>query len=135
MSKTQYSTKQMIELTTYLKSVKGEHVTVNDISRYFISKGISVGTTTIYRQLEKMVAQGTVAKYIIDGTSSACFQYVGDDEHINEVSYHCKCEKCGKLIHIQCEEIEALKQHMMSHHNFEMDCVRTVFYGVCEECR
>ena len=24
---------------------------------------------------------------------------------------------------------------MMEHHNFEMDALRTVFYGICSECR
>lgn len=51
------------------------------------------------------------------------------------VCYHCKCEKCGKLIHLQCNEVESLKQHMMEHHGFEMDSLRTVFYGICSECK
>ena len=46
-----------------------------------------------------------------------------------------KCEKCGKLIHLQCNEVESLKQHMMEHHGFEMDSLRTVFYGICSECK
>ena len=131
-----YKTKQMTELLTYMESVQGSHVTVNDICAYFGSRGISVGTTTIYRHLEKMVKEGLVAKYVVDGTSSACFEYIGRHEQDTSIScYHCKCEKCGKLIHLQCEEVESLKQHMMEHHNFEMDALRTVFYGICSECR
>ena len=103
---------------------------------YFTEKGISVGTTTIYRNLEKMVEEGIVAKYTVDGTSSACFEYLGDEEHVHAgACYHCKCEKCGKLIHLQCDEVENLRKHMMEHHSFEMNPVRTVFYGICSDCR
>lgn len=135
MEKAKYKTKQMTELLTYMKSVQGSHVTVNDICEYFAEKDITVGTTTIYRQLERMVAEGTVAKYVVDGTSGACFEYTGGQQAEKESCYHCKCEKCGKLIHLHCGEVESLKQHMMEHHSFEMDALRTVFYGICEECR
>ena len=135
MARAQYKTKQMTELLAFLKSVQGSHVTVKDICDYFEIRGITVGTTTIYRQLEKMVSEGLVAKYVVDGTSSACFEYTGDEEESQAVCYHCKCEKCGKLIHLHCDEVENLKQHMLEHHDFEMNPLRTVFYGLCSECR
>ena len=134
--KAQYKTKQMTELLTFLKSVPDSHVTVNDISSYFKDQGIQIGTTTVYRHLERLVSEGVVAKYVVDGTSSACFEYIGEQEHAPAPScYHCKCEKCGKLIHLHCDEVESLRQHMAEHHDFEMDSLRTVFYGVCSECR
>ena len=136
MLKAQYKTKQMTELLTYLQSVQGSHVTVSDICDYFAARGIAVGTTTVYRHLEKMVHEGIVVKYVVDGTSSACFEYIGEhEEEKNTSCYHCKCEKCGKLIHLQCSEVAGLKQHMMEHHGFEMNPLRTVFYGICSECR
>ena len=136
MGKAPYKTKQMAELLTFLESAKGRHITVNEICKYFKEKDISVGTTTIYRHLEKMVNEGLVAKYVVDGTSSACFEYIGNsDSSVNVSSYHCKCEKCGKLIHLHCSEVESLKEHMIEHHDFQLDPARTVFYGICKECR
>lgn len=134
--KAQYKTRQMKELLSYLESVRGSHVTVNDICTYFESEGITVGTATIYRHLERMVKQGVVVKYVIEGTNSACFEYVGGRADSGQpVSFHCRCEKCGKLIHMQCNEVENFGQHMLEHHDFEMDSLRTVFYGICGECR
>ena len=136
MGKAQYKTKQMTEILTFLKSVQGRHVTVNEICDFFREKGISVGTTTIYRHLEKMVKEGLAAKYVVDGSSSACFEYLGAEEHCHKTScFHCKCEKCGKLIHLHCEDVVKLEQHLMESHGFQMDPCRTVFYGICEECR
>ena len=77
--KAQYRTRQITELENYLCSMEGKHVTVSDICKYFKSQGISIGTTTVYRQLDRMVEQGLVAKYVVDGTSSACFEYLGHD--------------------------------------------------------
>lgn len=136
MAKAQYKTKQMTELLTYLESVQGRHVTVNDICKHFNAQGITIGTTTVYRHLEKMVNDGLVAKYVIEGSTSACFQYLGKShENHNTTCYHCKCEKCGKLIHMECSEVENLRQHMMEHHGFAMNSLRTVFYGLCSECQ
>ena len=53
LAKAPYKTKQMTELLTFLKSVQGSHVTVNDTCEYFQTNGIAVGTT-IYRHLEKI---------------------------------------------------------------------------------
>ena len=136
MAKAPYKTKQMTEILTFLKSVQGRHVTVNEICDFFREKGISVGTTTIYRHLERMVKEGLAAKYVVDGSSSACFEYLGAEEHCHKTScFHCKCEKCGKLIHLHCEDVVKLEQHLMDSHGFRMDPCRTVFYGICEECR
>lgn len=134
MAKSQYKTKQMKEIMNYLETVKGQHVTVNDICGHFADNGVTIGTTTIYRHLEKMVQEGIVAKYIVDGSTSACFEYI-DNGGCHDNSYHCKCEKCGKLIHLHCNEVENLKKHMLEHHSFTMNPTRTVFYGICSECR
>lgn len=134
-NKAQYQTKQRDELLTYLESMSGKHITVNDVCEYFKTKGRSIGTTTVYRQLEKMVDQGIVTKYIIDAGSPACFEYVGADSHHTEGScYHCKCEICGKLIHMHCDELPQIQQHIKEHHGFTINSMRTVFYGICENC-
>ena len=127
-TKAPYQTKQMKQILAYLQTIEGTHVTAADVCSYFKEQGINVGTTTVYRNLEKMVEQGLVAKYNVDGTSSACFEYLGAEEHCHKIScFHCKCEKCGKLIHLHCEDVVKLEQHLMDSHGFRMDPCRTVF--------
>lgn len=136
MKKAQYQTKQMIEIISYLKSREGQHITVSDVSAYFKERGVNMGTATIYRQLDKMVNKGIVAKYTVDGNTSACFEYLGEEKNCHKpVCYHCKCEKCGKLIHLQCNEVESLRKHILDEHGFEINPMRTVFFGLCKECR
>ncbi|MBR1476431.1 MAG: transcriptional repressor [Lachnospiraceae bacterium] len=133
--KSTYKTKQREELISYLEATPATHITVSDVCDYFKAKGKPIGTTTVYRQLEKMVDEGLVQKYILDGKASACFEYTGGDSNNRDVScFHCKCEKCGKLIHLHCDEIAAIEAHLYEHHNFKLNPLRTVFYGLCEEC-
>ena len=50
------------------------------------------------------------------------------------VCYHMKCEECGSLIHLECDAITELEDHIWKDHRFRVDPGRTVFYGLCEEC-
>ncbi len=134
-TKLKYKTKQRDILLKYLETVPGVHITANDVCEYFKKQGANIGQSTIYRHLEGLVDEGIINKYIIDGNSPACFEYVGANSHIcGNVCFHCKCEKCGKLIHLHCDEMEEIQEHLFKAHQFKMDPLRTVFYGLCEEC-
>ncbi len=133
----QYKTKQREALLSYLMTVPGEHVTAADVCTHFREQGASIGTATVYRHLESLVDEGLVSKYIIDGASPACFEYLGA-EHANGrdgLCFHCKCEKCGKLIHLHCGELAGIGTHLAAHHGFVVNPMRTVFYGLCGDCR
>ena len=133
--KSGYMTKQREELMEYLETVPGVHITVNDVCDFFRQNGRNIGTTTVYRQLERMVDEGIVNKYILDANTPACFEYVPEHAgHENEICFHAKCEKCGKLIHLNCEELTCIQEHLREHHQFTLDPLRTVFYGICEQC-
>ena len=134
-SRLKYRTKQREILLGYLETVPGVHITAGDVCEYFKSQGAPIGQSTVYRQLESLVDEGLINKYIIDGNSPACFEYVGEGSHRDaEVCFHCKCKKCGKLIHLQCDELEEIQTHLFTEHCFKMDPKRTVFYGLCEDC-
>ena len=133
--KPKYKTKQREELISYLETVAGEHVTAGDVCEYFRAKGKSVSQATVYRQLESLVDDGIINKYIVDANSPACFEYMHAKDHAcGNVCYHCKCEKCGKLIHMHCEEMTEMAEHLVKEHGFILDSKRTVLYGICEEC-
>ena len=135
-NKPKYKTKQRDILINYLETVQGKHITVNDVCMHFENQGNPIGQTTVYRQLERMVDEGICNKYVIDVNSPACFEYMGQDAHgEGDVCFHAKCEKCGKLFHMHCEELFGIQNHLLDHHDFVLDPKRTVFYGMCRECR
>ena len=130
----QYKTKQREALLRYLMTVPGEHVTAADVCAHFRGQGAAIGTATVYRHLENLVDEGLVSKYVIDGASPACFEYIGGGCG-DEPCFHCKCMRCGTLIHLHCGELAGLGQHIAAEHGFTIDPMRTVFYGVCDACR
>ncbi len=136
MIKTKYRTRQQDLLLSYLKEMQGTHFTAEDLRIHFEQSGTPLGTATLYRHLEKLVSDGLVNKYIIDEHSAACFEYIGDSCHEKapEVHFHLKCEVCGILIHLECDELACISAHLQKEHGFTLNPLRTVFYGVCAKC-
>jgi Fur family ferric uptake transcriptional regulator len=134
--KSEYQTKQRNELYELLRNCPGRHFTAADLEKLMAEKGCPVGTATIYRQLEKFVNEGCVAKYIIGAGNPACFEYLGEtDMGGAPEEFHLKCTRCGALIHIHCDELSGIAGHLLKDHHFQIDPRRTVFYGLCETCQ
>ena len=132
--KNQYKTKQREQLLSYLAEHPRTHFTAADICEHFRAGGQRIGTATVYRQLERLIMDGQVKKYQLGDGGSACFEYVGGDAQ-EPLYYHLKCERCGRLLHLQCREITEFEKHITKEHGFLIDPRRTVFYGICEACR
>ena len=130
-SKKIYRTAQKETVLDYLKSSNGEHLTVKDIYEHLKANNEKIGLTTVYRHLESLVKDGTVVKSIIDENTPACYEYADCD---HSQCYHCKCIRCGKLIHLHCDEISSLENHISNDHHFTIVPKMTVFYGICEDC-
>ncbi|MCR5388182.1 MAG: transcriptional repressor [Lachnospiraceae bacterium] len=134
-SRSKYKTKQREILLDYLKSVPGDHITASDVCDFFKGQGANIGQSTVYRQLESLVDEGFINKYTIDANSPACFEYVDQSSHqVGVTCFHCKCERCGRLIHLHCDDLSEIQGHLFDEHKFKLDTRRTVFYGVCDEC-
>ena len=132
--KTRYNTRQGQQMLEYLESIGRVHFTAADARRYFLEHDIPLGTSTVYRQLEKLVSEGTIKKYVVEEGQSACYEYVGTAENNEVTCYHLKCEACGTLIHLACHEITEFENHITEHHGFHVNPRRTVFFGLCENC-
>lgn len=103
------------------------------MKQFLRDKGHSLGMSTVYRQLDKLVANGLVRKYIIDENSPACYQYVDTSSECCE-HFHLKCNVCGKLIHTDCSLMKKIAEHMKESHGFIVDSTKTLLYGICRDC-
>ncbi|MCH3954752.1 MAG: transcriptional repressor [Eubacterium sp.] len=135
MSKSEYKTRQKDAILDYLKQHPGKHVTAGSLQRLLEDKGIHIGTTTIYRTLDRLVAENQVRKYENGSGQSACYEYLNEETRCHPGEYHMMCERCGRLIHLHCEEMKKITDHIQAGHGFILDPGRTVLYGICEECR
>ena len=128
-----YNTKNEKAILSYLASVKDSFVTANQVSEYMESQHISMSHTTVYRQLGKLVSDGVVRKNTFIGSGVLCFQYVGPDKY--KQGLPClKCEKCGEVQGLDCDELALVTKHILEIHAFQVDDSKTVFYGTCRMC-
>lgn len=127
-----YKTKQRSLILDILIENKSDHITAETLLEILKGRGETVGKSTIYRYLDKLVAEGKVRKFVIGEGNSACYQYTSSDECSKH--YHLKCTACGKLIHTECGFLNDVYAHVETEHNFKVDTSKTVFYGLCENC-
>lgn len=131
-----YRTKQREEILAYLESTGGQHVTAKSVHRALGQSGSNIGAATVYRQLDKLVEEGVVRRFTLGQNEAACYEYVGENascEH--EHCFHCMCTQCGKLYHMECDHLAGIAEHLSEEHGFFIDPQRTVFYGICDECK
>jgi Fur family ferric uptake transcriptional regulator len=116
-----------------MESLGGGHVTVNQIVRHFEDTEEPIGQTTIYRHLERLSAGGKIRKYLLPDGKSTCYQYIDNGTKCGE-HFHLKCENCGALIHMDCDLLNRIERHVFNKHDFQINMLKTVFYGTCKKC-
>ncbi|HAB93306.1 MAG TPA: Fe2+/Zn2+ uptake regulation protein [Lachnospiraceae bacterium] len=132
-----YKTKHRDQILDVLHESGQEHMTAGQIHERLRARGISIGAATVYRQLDKLVEEGAVNKYMVDAVTGACYEFKGE-QGAESAYVHGKCEKCGKVVHLGRKSLEAVMRTLSDSENgsgFELDCSRTLFYGICRDCR
>jgi hypothetical protein len=109
---------------------------VADSMKYFSNRGTPIS----HRQVINVV-KGFYPEYGYSGASKGKGRPQNETRRqMKDLKFEliaergCKCEKCGRLIHLHCDEIEELCAHMKNEHHFILNPARTVFYGICESC-
>ena len=121
-----YNTKQKDLILNVLKNKKKEF-TVKDIYDELNNK---VGLTTIYRLVDKLVLEGRINKSISNNITY--YQYLEDCNEENH--FYLKCDNCGRLVHIDCDCIVELSEHIFKEHNFKPNKNKIIISGICKEC-
>ncbi|MDR1701138.1 MAG: transcriptional repressor [Lachnoclostridium sp.] len=126
-----YHTKQGEAILDYMIKNRSEYVTAIQIFEYFKSIRCHVSRTTIYRRLESLTKDGKIRKYLFDGNTAFCYQYVGQSQ---KKAYHLKCDSCGEIFLMECNTVDHVSTHIFENHAFRVNNNKTVFYGKCEVC-
>lgn len=121
-----YKTKQKDLILNMIKKQKGEFK-VQDI---YEALNKEVGLTTIYRLIDKLDKEGLLNKTV--GDNITYYQYLEKCEHENH--FYLKCEKCGNIIHVDCDCIKELMTHIAREHKFKINNEHIVINGICSKC-
>ena len=122
-----YNTKQKDMILDVIKKEQKEF-TIKDI--YNSLEG-AVGLTTIYRLVDKLVIDGLLDKHI-SKDNITYYQYL--EECDKENHFYLKCDKCGSMIHVDCDCIEELSDHISSKHKFKLNKEKIIIGGICNKC-
>jgi Fur family ferric uptake transcriptional regulator len=116
-----------------MASLEDTHVTAHQIVRHFETAPVAIGQTTVYRHLERLVAEGKIRKYLLSDGRRAYYQYIGRNQACKE-HFHLKCERCGTLIHLDCTLLDTMQGHLLDKHDFQINLLKTTLYGTCGNC-
>lgn len=123
-----YNTKQKDLIINIIQKQK-QAFTIKDIYSQVKDK---TGLTTIYRLVDKLVQDGRLSKSIGKDniTYYQCLLECDAENH-----FYLKCDKCGTLIHIDCDCIGDLFNHILNEHNFKPSKDHIIINGICNNCR
>ncbi len=122
-----YKTKQKDLIINEIKKQNHEFM-IKDIYNELNGK---VGLTTIYRMIDKLVGEGLLNKTIGENNITY-YQYLEKCNHENH--FYLRCEKCGNIIHVDCDCITELMSHIAKEHEFKINNEHIVINGICSKC-
>ena len=122
-----YNTKQKDMIMNVLKNTKKEF-TIKEI----YENVSDIGLTTIYRLVDKLVEEDRIKK-TIGSDKQTYYQYLEDCSEENH--FYLKCNKCGTLIHVDCDCLGDLLSHISKEHNFSASNKNIILNGICEKCK
>ncbi len=124
-----YKTRQREEILSFFRQYPGRHITAQELCAAL--NGVS--KATVYRTLERLVQEGMLRRYTLEGRQAACYQFSGSDSHCRE-HYHIRCTQCGRLFHVRSPAMNRVAGELKEQEGFSLDSSMTVLYGVCREC-
>ena len=126
-----YNTKQKDLIEQAVEKIGDNHFNAEQIFSQLKAENLTIGISTVYRHLDKLVSDGKIQKLATITGQSACYQ----KKNCAEKHFHLKCTACGALEHLSCEKLMGINKHVADQHGFKIDSSKTVFYGLCKDCR
>ena len=126
-----YITKQRRLLLDFLAKHTDETLSAGQIAEALSGKEIS--TSAIYRNLAALEQEGKLKRSVKPGSQEAYYRYTDDEDCRGHL--HLSCLRCGKTVHVEEPETDALARSLASTEGFTLDRTDTVLYGICADCK
>ena len=81
--------------------------------------------------LDRLTQQGLVHKVTTE--EGALYQYC-PQAGCRHDCFLLRCERCGRMVHLDCAHLEEVCRHLSAEHRFYIDPRRTVLTGLCAAC-
>lgn len=128
-----YQTKNKKRIWEFILTQKNTQFSANDVYRHFMISEKPISVPTIYRQLDKLTAEGHLQKYRTGESDTAFYYYTGEKE-ANYLQPLMKCTACGQTVPLKCHALEEMADHVRNQHHFYIELGNTTLYGKCAQC-
>jgi Fur family ferric uptake transcriptional regulator len=126
-----YMTAQRRLLLNFLEVHSEKQFSVDELNEALSSEGIS--QSAIYRNIDKLAADGVIRRFTEGDGSRFLYQYVGGSECAAHL--HLKCTKCGRIIHLDGDTSEAVINAALTKSGFIINKKDTMLLGLCRSCK
>lgn len=126
-----YNTKQRDMLIDFLRQNIDKNLSAREIHAGITDSAISL--SAVYRNLIELEAEGKVHKVKKGNLRDVSYRYT--DENTCRNFIHLSCENCGRTIHLNSDTSEQIITNIEKAKNFSIDSLKTVIYGICEDCK
>lgn len=133
MKRVHYMTAQKKRVLDFLSQNAETHFSMEEIAAGLSDEGVCVPKSTLYRQVSGLLADGIVRRFESKEKQCFVYQFVSCDDACDH-HFHFKCVDCGRLIHMECPELSAVRHHIEENHDFSIGAGRSVLYGECKQC-
>ncbi|MEA4964635.1 MAG: Fur family transcriptional regulator [Oscillospiraceae bacterium] len=127
----EYATKQRMLLLSVFQEHSGEPLSIDGILAQ-LPPGSQISRSAVYRNVDKLAQEGILRKTLSEGGRKTLYHYIRCEAHCERL--HLRCEKCGKVFHLENEADEDTLQSILQKNGFRLDEQATVLSGVCKDC-
>ncbi len=128
----EYKTEQKKLLLEFLQENQDSSYTIDEITDALKKRGASVGKSTVYRLMTKLVEEKRVRRQLSDSSRKAIYRIVIDEHCHNHL--HLQCIGCGKVLHLDEKTSDELLCAVKTLNNFSVSEEDTVLMGKCSSC-
>ena len=129
----EYNTEQKKLLLEFLEENHDSAYTIEEITNALKARGASVGKSTVYRLMTRLVEEKRVKRQINDGSRKAIYRITLDSHCHNHL--HLQCIKCGKVLHLDEKVSDKLLDTVQRLNDFLVSEEDTVLMGKCADCK
>lgn len=122
-------TLQRLAIADAILAAEG-HMSAEEVARAVRERGRNVGTATVYRTLDVLVASGLVVERDF-GEGFRRFEPARDTPQHE----HLLCTVCGGVVEFRDERLERMTTLHAEAHGYARQRHRLVIYGICPDCQ
>jgi Fur family transcriptional regulator, ferric uptake regulator len=110
---------------------RGKHLTAEELYDLVKKECPEIGLATVYRTIQLLEEIGLLSKLNLD---DGCNRYELIDEDEVHQHHHLICRKCGKVIEVEEDLLDAIEKNVENQYKFKIENHSVKFLGICEEC-